>query len=106
MGRQAARAGQPQGGLPNPLTLPISDAPRTAERTMADEIAILAGGCFWCTEAVFLDVVGVKTVESGYTGGVLTYTAFNEMSRRADAPADPRRDIPYTTELSYEDPGN
>ena len=36
---------------------------------MADQVAILAGGCFWCTEAVFLDVVGVKSVESGYTGG-------------------------------------
>ena len=36
---------------------------------MAQEIAVLAGGCFWCTEAVFLDVVGVKKVESGYTGG-------------------------------------
>jgi peptide-methionine (S)-S-oxide reductase len=36
---------------------------------MAEEIAILAGGCFWCTEAVFLDVVGVTKVESGYTGG-------------------------------------
>jgi peptide-methionine (S)-S-oxide reductase len=36
---------------------------------MAEEIAVLAGGCFWCTEAVFLDVVGVKSVESGYTGG-------------------------------------
>jgi len=36
---------------------------------MAEEIAVLAGGCFWCTEAVFLDVAGVKTVESGYTGG-------------------------------------
>ena len=33
------------------------------------EQAIIAGGCFWCTEAVFLDVVGVKSVESGYTGG-------------------------------------
>ena len=36
---------------------------------MATETAVLAGGCFWCTEAVFLDVVGVQSVESGYTGG-------------------------------------
>ena len=36
---------------------------------MAEEVAILAGGCFWCTEAVFLDVIGVSKVESGYTGG-------------------------------------
>jgi peptide-methionine (S)-S-oxide reductase len=31
--------------------------------------AIVAGGCFWCTEAVFRDVVGVSEVESGYIGG-------------------------------------
>jgi peptide-methionine (S)-S-oxide reductase len=36
---------------------------------MAEQVAILAGGCFWCTEAVFLDVAGVKSVESGYIGG-------------------------------------
>lgn len=36
---------------------------------MAEEQAILAGGCFWCTEAVFNDVIGVSKVESGYTGG-------------------------------------
>ncbi len=33
------------------------------------EQAIVAGGCFWCTEAVFNDVVGVSAVESGYIGG-------------------------------------
>jgi len=33
------------------------------------EQAIIAGGCFWCTEAVFRDVVGVSEVESGYIGG-------------------------------------
>ncbi len=31
--------------------------------------AIMAGGCFWCTEAVFRDVMGVNSVESGYIGG-------------------------------------
>ncbi|MXP31313.1 peptide-methionine (S)-S-oxide reductase MsrA [Parerythrobacter jejuensis] len=31
--------------------------------------AIIAGGCFWCTEAVFKDVIGVTEVESGYIGG-------------------------------------
>ena len=36
---------------------------------MAEQVAVLAGGCFWCTEAVFLDVIGVERVESGYTGG-------------------------------------
>ncbi|MEM9501499.1 MAG: peptide-methionine (S)-S-oxide reductase MsrA [Pseudomonadota bacterium] len=33
------------------------------------EQAIVAGGCFWCTEAVFRDVIGVTEVESGYIGG-------------------------------------
>ncbi len=31
--------------------------------------AIFAGGCFWCTEAVFTSIVGVEAVESGYIGG-------------------------------------
>lgn len=33
------------------------------------ELATLAGGCFWCTEAVFQQVRGVQHVESGYMGG-------------------------------------
>lgn len=36
---------------------------------MEKQIATLAGGCFWCLEAVFDDLQGVESVESGYTGG-------------------------------------
>jgi peptide-methionine (S)-S-oxide reductase len=35
----------------------------------AREIATLAGGCFWCLEAVYLGIQGVENVESGYAGG-------------------------------------
>jgi peptide-methionine (S)-S-oxide reductase len=36
---------------------------------MAREIATLAGGCFWCLEAVYDQLKGVESVESGYMGG-------------------------------------
>ena len=46
---------------------------------MAEEQATLAGGCFWCTEAVFNDVIGVSSVESGYTGGHLANPDYKQV---------------------------
>ena len=46
---------------------------------MADQVAVLAGGCFWCTEAVFLGLAGVKSVESGYTGGRTSNPTYREV---------------------------
>jgi peptide-methionine (S)-S-oxide reductase len=40
------------------------------------EVAILAGGCFWCLEAVFDQVRGVESVESGYIGGTLDHPSY------------------------------
>jgi peptide-methionine (S)-S-oxide reductase len=46
---------------------------------MASETAILAGGCFWCTEAVFNDVIGVTGVESGYIGGTTAEPTYKQV---------------------------
>jgi peptide-methionine (S)-S-oxide reductase len=46
---------------------------------MAIETATLAGGCFWCTEAVFNDVIGVQSVESGYIGGTRENPTYKEV---------------------------
>lgn len=43
------------------------------------EIATLGGGCFWCLEAVFQRVDGVRAVESGYTGGQLSHPTYREV---------------------------
>ena len=43
------------------------------------EIATLAGGCFWCLEAVFDQLEGVSAVESGYMGGQVTNPTYNQV---------------------------
>ena len=44
------------------------------------EVATLAGGCFWCTEAVFQEIKGVVTVETGYSGGSIPNPTYEQVS--------------------------
>ena len=46
---------------------------------MAEQQATFAGGCFWCTEAVFKDVIGVTAVESGYIGGHVENPSYKQV---------------------------
>lgn len=48
---------------------------------MTDELhkATLAGGCFWCLEAVYLEVEGVEEVVSGYTGGTVPNPTYEQV---------------------------
>lgn len=46
---------------------------------MAQEIATLAGGCFWCTEAVYQTLKGVESVQSGYIGGTKVDPTYEEV---------------------------
>jgi peptide-methionine (S)-S-oxide reductase len=47
------------------------DMTSQSQNESASETATLAGGCFWCLEAVYDDLKGVQSVESGYMGGAL-----------------------------------
>ncbi|MDX9952162.1 MAG: peptide-methionine (S)-S-oxide reductase MsrA [Methylophilaceae bacterium] len=46
---------------------------------MKENIAILAGGCFWCLEPVFTQLAGVRKVVSGYTGGYTSDPTYKQV---------------------------
>ncbi|MEP7292754.1 MAG: peptide-methionine (S)-S-oxide reductase MsrA [Chloroflexota bacterium] len=46
---------------------------------MSSEVATLAGGCFWCLEAVYDDLKGVTDVVSGYTGGAVPNPSYEQV---------------------------
>jgi peptide-methionine (S)-S-oxide reductase len=70
---------------------------------MTEQIAVLAGGCFWCTEAVFLDVVGEKSVESGYTGGHTSNPTYKQVCGGDTGHAEAIRITFDSDQLSYDD---
>jgi peptide-methionine (S)-S-oxide reductase len=49
-------------------------------KSKAKEVATLASGCFWCTEAVFSIVKGVEKVEPGYSGGSVPNPTYEQVS--------------------------
>ncbi|WP_041632983.1 peptide-methionine (S)-S-oxide reductase MsrA [Maribacter sp. HTCC2170] len=45
------------------------------------EVAYFASGCFWCVEAIYEDVIGVKEVISGYSGGTESNPTYEQVGR-------------------------
>lgn len=70
---------------------------------MATEYAIIAGGCFWCTEAVFQSLKGVTSVESGYTGGASADPTYEQVCSGSTGHAEAIRIGFDPEQISYAD---
>ncbi len=57
-------------------------------KSMQLESAILGGGCFWCLEAVYDELTGVISVESGYSGGTVAAPSYQEVCTGATGHAE------------------
>ena len=61
------------------LLIGLAAKPTTA--TAETKVATVAGGCFWCVEADFESVPGVKRVVSGYTGGSTANPTYKQVTK-------------------------
>ncbi len=67
------------------------------------QTAILAGGCFWCLEAVFDELRGVQSVESGYSGGTAANPSYREVCTGRTGHAETVRVTFDPSVISYQD---
>jgi peptide-methionine (S)-S-oxide reductase len=89
---------------PNPATLTataMKPDPRSATNAPT-ELATLGGGCFWCTEAIFQMLPGVKSVTSGYAGGTVENPTYEQVCRGTTGHAEVIQVAFDPTQISYE----
>lgn len=67
------------------------------------EVATFAGGCFWCTEAVFSELKGVDKVISGYIGGTIKNPSYREICEGTTGHAEAIQITYDPNEIVYED---
>ena len=68
-----------RGGSAMLKDLPAANAVPSPATPAETETAVFAGGCFWCTEAVFQRLAGVKSVTSGYAGGATEHPTYDDI---------------------------
>lgn len=72
--------------------------------TMANaDVAIFAGGCFWCMEKPFDEIKGVESVVSGYTGGHLQNPTYEQVSKGGTGHTEAIKIVYDGNQVSYEE---
>ncbi len=74
----------------------------TNENTTQEEVATFGAGCFWCVEAVFQQVPGVKSVTSGYKGGDTENPTYQQVTTGKTGHAEVVRIVYDPSEVSFE----
>ncbi len=80
---------------------PVAKSAALTTAPAGAEVAILAGGCFWCTEADFDKVPGVLSTTSGYTGGNTANPSYAEVSSHTTGHAEAVRIVFDPKQVNY-----
>jgi peptide-methionine (S)-S-oxide reductase len=80
--------------LKEPISMPLNDT---------TEVAVFAGGCFWCTEAVYLEIKGIQKVVSGYIGGKVENPTYEQICTGTTGHAEAVQITYNPKEVTYEE---
>ncbi|MGJ3647566.1 peptide-methionine (S)-S-oxide reductase MsrA [Sphingomonas sp. GlSt437] len=80
-----------------PIPAPLHDVPAAN----GNQVAVLAGGCFWGMEAVFEHVKGVQSVTAGYAGGTADTATYDQVSSETTHHAEAIRIVYNPRQVSY-----
>lgn len=87
---------------PFSLAADAAAKPLLKTKPQAEEVAIFAGGCFWCLESEYQELDGVKSVVSGYTGGKTKNPTYKEVGAGKTGHTEAVRVIFDPNKVSYE----
>ncbi|WP_066798081.1 peptide-methionine (S)-S-oxide reductase MsrA [Sphingomonas soli] len=90
---------QPSAGAERAVPIPAPAQDVTGVK--GQQIAVLAGGCFWGMEAVFQSVKGVTSVTSGYAGGTKATATYPQVSTEKTGHAEAVRIVYNPAKVSY-----
>ena len=81
--------------------VPIPAAKLDVPRAAGPQVAVFAGGCFWGLEAVFEQMRGVRSVQSGYAGGTAGTATYDQVSTERTGHAEAVRIVYDPAQVSY-----